>query len=381
MQTIAILGTGGWGTALAVHLARTGHDVHLWGRDASLVARMRQTRENDVYLPGIALPPCVTPCAALDEAIAGASMLVVAIPSHGLRATLAQAVPYLPGSIPIVSTVKGLEQDTHLRMSEVIAQEMRRGGVRLGAGRADASGAGGSRVGVGSGAGISTQTSDAANTACPHPIVVLSGPSFAAEFARGLPTLVVVASTDRPAAHQVQHEFRSRGFRLYLAHDVVGVELGGALKNIIAIAAGVVESLGLGHNAMAALITRGLAEMSRLATAMGGSAETLAGLSGLGDLVLTCTGQLSRNRHVGIELGRGRALPEILASMKMVAEGVRTTRVALELGAQHGIELPITAQMAEVLEGRKSPRDAVEDLMLRPPRAEADAQAQPPGEN
>jgi glycerol-3-phosphate dehydrogenase (NAD(P)+) len=192
------------------------------------------------------------------------------------------------------------------------------------------------------------------------------------ELARGLPTLVVVASTDRAAAHQVQHEFRNRGFRLYLAHDIVGVELGGALKNIIAIAAGVVESLGLGHNAMAALITRGLAEMSRLATAMGGCAETLAGLSGLGDLVLTCTGQLSRNRHVGLELGRGKSLPEVLAGMKMVAEGVRTTRVALQLGARHGIELPITAQMAEVLDGRKSPREAVEDLMLRPPRAESD---------
>jgi glycerol-3-phosphate dehydrogenase (NAD(P)+) len=341
MHTIAVLGAGGWGTALAVHLARSGHDVHLWGRDASLVARMRETRENAVYLPGVTLPAGVMPTAALDAALVEASMLVIAVPSHGLRATLAQAVPFLdrrgganPHPIPIVSTVKGLEQDTLLRMSEVIAQEVRR----------------------------------------PHPIVALSGPSFAAEFARGLPTLVVVASTDRPAAHQVQHEFRNRGFRLYLAHDVVGVELGGALKNIIAIAAGVVESLGLGHNAMAALITRGLAEMSRLATAMGGCAETLAGLSGLGDLVLTCTGHLSRNRHVGLELGRGKALPEILASMKMVAEGVRTTRVALALGARHGIELPITAQMAEVLDGRKSPREAVEDLMLRPPRAEADGE-------
>jgi glycerol-3-phosphate dehydrogenase (NAD(P)+) len=262
-------------------------------------------------------------------------MVVVAVPSHGLRKTLAHAAPFLPASIPIVSAVKGLEETTLLRMSEVIAQEV--------------SGAGGG-----------------------HPIIALSGPSFASEFARGLPTLVVVASTDRVAAHQVQHEFRNRGFRLYLAHDIIGVELGGALKNIIAIAAGVVESLGLGHNAMAALITRGLAEMSRLATAMGGCAETMAGLSGLGDLVLTCTGQLSRNRHVGLELGRGRSLPEILSGMKMVAEGVRTTRVALQLGARHGIELPITAQMAEVLDGRKSPRDAVEDLMLRPPRAESD---------
>jgi glycerol-3-phosphate dehydrogenase (NAD(P)+) len=349
MHTIAVLGAGGWGTALAVHLARTGHEVRLWGRDASLVARMRETRENALYLPGIALPSCVTPCDALDEALAGASMLVVAVPSHGLRATLAHAVPHLPASIPIVSTVKGLEQDTLLRMSEVIAEEVN---STRASGAADATGA----------------------PRASHPVVVLSGPSFAAEFARGLPTVVVVASTDRHAAHQVQHEFRNRSFRLYLAQDVIGVELGGALKNIIAIAAGTVESLGLGHNGMAALITRGLAEMSRLAIAMGGCAETLAGLSGLGDLVLTCTGHLSRNRHVGIELGHGRPLPEILAGMKMVAEGVRTTKAALQLGARHGIELPITSQMAEVLDGRKSPRDAVEDLMLRPLRAESDVQ-------
>jgi glycerol-3-phosphate dehydrogenase (NAD(P)+) len=335
MHTIAVLGAGGWGTALAVHLGRTGHDVRLWGRDEALVARMREKRENTVYLPGIALPAGVRPVTALDDALGEASMVVVAVPSHGLRKTLTHAAPLLPAAVPIVSTVKGLEEHTLLRMSEVIAQEL-------------------------------------ASAATPHPVIALSGPSFAAEFARGLPTLVVVASTDRPAAHQVQHEFRNRGFRLYLAHDVIGVELGGALKNIIAIAAGVVESLGLGHNAMAALITRGLAEMSRLATAMGGCAETLAGLSGLGDLVLTCTGQLSRNRHVGLELGRGRPLADILSNMKMVAEGVRTTRVALQLGARHGIELPITAQMAEVLDGRKSPRDAVEDLMLRPPRAESD---------
>jgi glycerol-3-phosphate dehydrogenase (NAD(P)+) len=337
MHTIAVLGAGGWGTALAVHLGRTGHDVRLWGRDATLVARMREMRENTDYLPGIALPACVRPCVALDEALGEASMVVVAVPSHGLRHVLSRAVPLLPPTIPIVSTVKGLEEHTMLRMSEVIAQEVAR-----------------------------------VPAAGPHPVIALSGPSFASEFARGLPTLVVVASTDRAAAHQVQHEFRNRGFRLYLAHDVIGVELGGALKNIIAIAAGVVESLGLGHNAMAALITRGLAEMSRLATAMGGCAETLAGLSGLGDLVLTCTGHLSRNRHVGLELGRGRSLAEVLSGMKMVAEGVRTTRVALQLGARHGIELPITAQMAEVLDGRKSPRDAVEDLMLRPPRAESD---------
>lgn len=332
MQSISILGAGSWGTALAAHLARTGHDVRLWGRDAALVDQLRRTRENTVYLPGIALPDRVRPCESLADALADASMVILAVPSHGLRAMLTSARPYLPREIPVVSTVKGLERETLLRMSEVIAQEI-----------------------------------DAA-----HPVVALSGPSFAAEFARELPTLVAVASTRCDAAELVQHEFRSRCFRLYVTEDVVGVELGGALKNVIAIAAGVVESTGLGHNAMAALQTRGLAEISRLAIAMGGRRDTLAGLSGMGDLVLTCTGHLSRNRQVGIELGRGRPLADILTGMRMVAEGVRTTTAALELGARHGIELPITAQMASLLAGEKSPREAVEQLMLRPPRAEAD---------
>lgn len=330
MQSISVLGAGSWGTALAAHLARTGHDVRLWGRDAAFVDQLRQTRENAVYLPGITLPDDVRPCDSLAEALGNASMVILAVPSHGLRATLSAARPHVPRGVPIVSTVKGLERETLLRMSEVMAQEV--------------------------------------DTA--HPIVVLSGPSFAAEFARELPTLVAVASTRRDAAEQVQHEFRSRCFRLYLTEDVVGVELGGALKNVIAIAAGVVESTGLGHNAMAALLTRGLAEISRLAIAMGGRRDTLAGLSGMGDLVLTCTGHLSRNRQVGLELGRGRPLADILTGMRMVAEGVRTTSAALELGARHGIELPITAQMASLLAGEKSPREAVEELMLRPPRTE-----------
>ena len=332
MQSISVLGAGSWGTALAAHLARTGHDVRLWGRDAALVEQLRRTRENTVYLPGITLPESVRPCDELVDAMRDASMVIFAVPSHGLRAMLAAARPLLPGAVPIVSTVKGLERETLLRMSEVMAQEI-----------------------------------DAA-----HPVVVLSGPSFAAEFARELPTVVAVASTRRDAAEQVQHEFRSRYFRLYLTEDVVGVELGGALKNVIAIAAGVVESTGLGHNAMAALLTRGLAEISRLAIAMGGKRDTLSGLSGMGDLVLTCTGHLSRNRQVGIELGRGRPLADILTGMRMVAEGVRTTSAALELGARHDIELPITAQMASLLAGEKSPREAVEELMLRPPRAEVD---------
>jgi glycerol-3-phosphate dehydrogenase (NAD(P)+) len=334
MQSISILGAGSWGTALAVHLARNGHDVRLWGRDPAFVDQMAQARENAVYLPGVALHDGVRPTNALADALRDASMAILAVPSHGLRATLAAARPHLRRGIPLVSTVKGLERDTLLRMSEVIAQEV----------------AGGA-----------------------HPIVALSGPSFAAEFARELPTVVAVASSQREAAEQVQHEFRGRTFRLYVTEDVVGVELCGALKNVIAIAAGVVESTGLGHNAMAALLTRGLAEMSRLAIAMGGRRDTLSGLSGMGDLVLTCTGHLSRNRQVGLELGRGRPLADILTGMRMVAEGVRTTSAALELGSRHQIELPITAQMASLLAGEKSPREAVEELMVRPPRAEADA--------
>jgi glycerol-3-phosphate dehydrogenase (NAD(P)+) len=332
MQTISVLGAGSWGTALAAHLARTGHDVRLWGRDATLIAQLAAARENPTYLPGVSLPDAVRPCVSLPDALADASMVIAAVPSHGLRSTLVAARPHLARAVPLVSTVKGLEQDTLLRMSEVMAQEV-----------------------------------DAA-----HPVVVLSGPSFAAEFARELPTVVAVASAQRAAAEQVQREFHSRSFRLYLTHDVIGVEIGGALKNVIAIAAGVVESLGLGQNALAALMTRGLAEMSRLALALGGRRDTLAGLSGLGDLVLTCTGHLSRNRQVGIELGRGRPLPQILAGMRMVAEGVRTTDAALALGERHGIELPITAQMAAVLAGDTSPRVAVEALMLRPARAELD---------
>ncbi len=329
-QTIAILGAGSWGTALAIHLARTGHDVRLWGRDADLVQRMMAARENATYLPQVPLPPAVHVTADLADGVASASMLVVAVPSHGLRATIVKAQPDLPAGIPIVSTVKGIEQGTLLRMSDVVRQEAGDG----------------------------------------HPVAVLSGPSFASEFARQLPTVVSVACADAAVAARVQAEFRGPTLRLYVTDDVVGVEIGGALKNVIAIASGAADALGLGHNALAALVTRGLAEMSRLACAMGGRRDTLAGLSGLGDLVLTCTGHLSRNRQVGMELGRGRPLQDVLGGMKMVAEGVRTTSAALALGQRHGIELPIAEQMAAVLDGRKAPRAAVEELMLRPPRAE-----------
>jgi glycerol-3-phosphate dehydrogenase (NAD(P)+) len=328
MET-AVLGAGSWGTALAVHLAAHGHHVRLWGRDAVAVREMQRRRANPTYLPDVVFPAAVEPVETLETALAGAEIVVGAIPSHGTRAVMRQAAPFVPADAIVVSASKGLETETLRRMSEVIGEEL---GTRR--------------------------------------IVVLSGPSFAVEVANGRPTALLVASADAAAARCVQERFRGRFFRLYATDDVVGVEIGGALKNVIAIAAGVVEALGLGHNALAALITRGLAEISRLACALGGRRETLAGLSGLGDLVLTCTGSLSRNRHVGVELGKGRALADILAGMRMVAEGVRTTHAALALGARHGVELPIAAQMAQVLEGRKTPQAALEDLMLRPQRAE-----------
>ena len=333
MKNVAILGSGSWGTALACHLAQAGHDVRLWGRNADLVREMNDRRANAVYLPDVVLPARVTPTASLDEALVRAEMVVAALPSHGTRAVIRSAASMIPRQALIVSATKGLEQETLLRVSEVIAQEVR--GAR--------------------------------------PIAVLSGPSFAVEVARGRPTAVAVACVDPVLAEEVQRDFRASYFRLYASTDVAGVEIGGALKNIIAIAAGVVEGLGLGQNALAALITRGLAEITRLACAVGGRRETLAGLSGLGDLVLTCTGSLSRNRHVGMELAHGRPIAEIVAGMKMVAEGVNTTVAALALGRQHGAELPIATQMADVLAGRRTAAAAVEELMLRPQRTEQES--------
>ena len=332
VRQAAVLGAGSWGTALAAQLGRVGHTVALWGRDSRLAAAMATSRENPTYLPGVRLPAGVRPTSGIADALEGARFVVVAVPSHGLRAVVRSAAPLLSPRAVLVSATKGIETETLRRMSEVLTEE----------------------------------------TGGRHAVVVLSGPSFALEVARGLPTALVAASADGSAMRAVQDEFRGPLFRLYGSDDVPGVEVGAALKNIIAIAAGVVESLALGHNAMAALITRGLAEISRLSSAMGGRRETVAGLSGLGDLVLTCTGSLSRNRNVGLELGRGRSLAEILAGMKMVAEGVRTTTAALALGARHGVELPIASQMAEVLAGRTTPKDAVGELMLRRQRDELD---------
>jgi glycerol-3-phosphate dehydrogenase (NAD(P)+) len=326
----AVLGAGSWGTALAVHLARLGRPVRLWARDAALARDMQARRANAVYLPDVNYPGGLEPTASLVEALDDADLVVVAIPTHGVAGVMRAAAPMIQPGTTVVSATKGIDVKTLMRISELLDLELQRA----------------------------------------NPIVVLSGPSFAAELARQLPTAVCVASHDQVAAARVQAEFRSAYLRLYATDDVVGVEVGAALKNVIAIAAGVVQGLGIGQNALAALITRGLAEIGRLATAQGARRETLAGLAGLGDLVLTCTSARSRNHHVGMELARGRPLPEIIGGMKMVAEGVRTTGAALALGAQSGIELPITTQMAEVLEGRRSAREAVGELMLRPQRAE-----------
>ena len=329
-HTIGVLGAGSWGTALAVHLARTGHDVRLWARDAALAGAMSSGRENATYLPGISLPAALQPTNDLARAVGGATFVVMAVPSHGLRGVARAASAHVPPACTIVSAVKGLEENSLLRMSEVLRAELKQ----------------------------------------PGEIVVLSGPSFALELARELPTAVVAAGASSAVVEAVMSHFRSPALRLYGSADVVGVELGGALKNIIAIAAGVVEGLGLGHNALAALMTRGLAELSRLAVAAGGQRETLAGLAGLGDLVLTCTGDLSRNRKVGIELAHGQTLRDILSRTRMVAEGVRTTEAALALSARHNIEMPIAREMSDVLAGRVDPHTAIKNLMGRKQKLE-----------
>lgn len=330
MEHVAVIGSGSWGTALAVHLGHVGHDVSLWARDRGLAAEMGTRRANPVYLPDITFPPSLRSTADLDHALAGAGVVVVAVPSHGVRAVARDMASRLTPGALVVSATKGIEGGSLLRMSEVLAAELPTAGD----------------------------------------VAVLSGPSFALELARGLPTAVVVASSSPRSVEHLQAEFRSPSLRLYGTADAVGVEIGGALKNTIAIAAGVVEGLGQGHNALAALITRGLAEVTRLAVAMGGQRETLAGLAGLGDLVLTCTGGLSRNRHVGAELARGRVLGDVLASTKMVAEGVRTTDAALALAGRYGVELPIAEQVSEVLSGRRDPPTALRELMGRRQKAE-----------
>lgn len=335
MSRIAVMGSGAWGTAIALSLAkRGGHDVALWSHSMDVSETIRECGENKAFLPGFAIPKSICVTASIEEALRDAEIVVSVMPSHHVRASYEQFAPFLRSGQLLVSATKGIEDETLLRMSEVIADVLDGFGLSL-------------------------------------PVGVLSGPSFAQEVAAGYPTAITIASADAELAALVQREFGSQALRLYTNDDVVGVELGGALKNVIAIAAGIVAGLGLGHNSAAALITRGIAETTRLAVACGGRSETLAGLSGIGDLVLTCTGTLSRNRTVGIELGKGRRLAEILAGLHgKVAEGVRTTSAALGLARKHNVEMPITEQVAAILDEDKSPQEAMRELMSRPGRDE-----------
>jgi glycerol-3-phosphate dehydrogenase (NAD(P)+) len=334
MSRIAILGSGAWGTAIALSLHRRGgHDLTLWAHSDELARQIVGAGENRLFLPGFPIPEGLR-VTGDDAAVGRAEIVVSVVPSEFLRATITRLCPHLHTGQIIVSATKGVEDRSLLRMTEVIAACLKETGLKL-------------------------------------PMGAFSGPSFALEVAQGQPTAITVAFEDAAIAARIQAELSSETLRLYTSTDVIGVEMGGALKNVIAIAAGVADGVGLGHNSAAALMTRGIAEITRLAVACGGRRETLAGLSGVGDLVLTCTGSLSRNRTVGQELGRGRKLPEILAGLGgKVAEGVLTTRAALGLARRQGIEMPITEQMELILDEGKDPREAIKDLMLRPGREE-----------
>jgi glycerol-3-phosphate dehydrogenase (NAD(P)+) len=317
--TLSIIGAGSWGTALSIVLAPRFDRIFLWVHEQDLAGRIRRTRENDVYLPGFTLPDNIE----ITTQIKGAEIVLGVMPSRHARRLYSEGK--FDPSTTFVSATKGLEQTTLLRMSEVLTQSVR----------------------------------------FQPRVAVLSGPTFAREIARGEPAAVVIASEDISVAESVQSAFSGPTFRLYTNSDTIGVEIGAALKNVIAIGAGVCQGLGLGNNTLAALITRGLAEITRLAVAMGGQPKTLAGLAGLGDLVLTCSGDLSRNRKVGIELAKGKNLAEIVGSMPMIAEGVETCDAAVALGEKFGVDLPIIQQMHAVLHHSKSPREALQNLMDR----------------
>ena len=336
MSEIAIIGAGAWGTALSIILGRTEtHRIRLWAHEKEVCESIAQRRVNENFLPGQIIPSSVSPCNDLAQTLQHAEIVVSVMPSQHCRRLFQQMLQHLHKETMIVSATKGLEENSLLRMTEVISQVVTGDDQR------------------------------------PVRIGALSGPSFALEAAKGDPTAITFASQDAELARSIQQQFSHASFRVYTNNDPVGVELGGALKNTIAIAAGVAAGLGLGHNSVAALITRGLAEMTRLVVACGGKAETMAGLAGLGDLVLTCTGGLSRNRSVGVELGRGHKLPDILAGMHgMVAEGVFTTTAAVGLARARGIEMPITEQMHAILHQGKAPREAIYELMTRSGKSE-----------
>lgn len=334
MSDIAVIGGGAWGTGIAIVLGRKGmHRVRLWAHETEVCESIERQHVNETFLPGRRIPDSVTATNDLHAALQGAQIIVSVMPSQHCRALFVRMRPYISSEMLIVSATKGLEEGSLQRMTEVVAEVLQRPD--------------GSAIGA------------------------LSGPSFAQEVARGDPTAITIASPDGQLLQTVQQEFSDASFRVYTNADVVGVELGGALKNIVAIAAGICDGLGLGHNSVAALITRGLAEMTRLVVACGGRADTMAGLAGLGDLVLTCTGGLSRNRSVGVDLGRGRKLPEILSGMHgMVAEGVFTTTAAVGLAQARAVEMPITEQMHAILHQGKSPRQAIHELMTRTGKSE-----------
>ena len=333
MSRIAIIGAGAWGTALSIVLGRQArHSVRLWAHEEEVRTSVAETRTNSLFLPGHRIPDCVAITGDQREAVEHAEFVISAMPSQYCRSIFQKLTPHLRPEMLLVSATKGLEQSTLLRMTEVICA-ITEGKCCVGA---------------------------------------LSGPSFAAEVARGDPTAIAIASRDQDLMTAVQNNFSDNSLRVYRNNDVTGVELGGSLKNIVAIAAGVCHGLGLGHNSIAALITRGLAEMTRLVVACGGRTETMSGLAGLGDLVLTCTGELSRNRNVGVELGRGRKLPEIIAGMHgQVAEGVFTTNAAVQLARTRSVEMPITEQMHAILNAAKAPRQAIQDLMSREFKSES----------
>lgn len=330
MKQIAVIGAGSWGTALAVIAARAGHSVRLWSRNDEVVSSVNVRRVNSRYLSSTSIPESVTATSDIEAALKDTSMVLLAVPSHAARETLIAMTPQLLEDAIIVNVAKGIEIETGKRISE-IAKEVVTGS---------------------------------------HPFVTLSGPSFAKEVVAGHPTAIVAASKDAVAARAVQNDLSFDNLRIYTNADVVGTEIGGSVKNVMAIAAGMTAGLGLGANSIAALITRGLAEITRLARREGAQMETLMGLAGLGDLVLTCTGNLSRNRFVGEELGKGRTLAEITAELSEVAEGINTARAVKKLADRAGLEMPITNEVNAVLYDGKPARDAVAELMSRPLREE-----------
>lgn len=332
---MAIVGAGSWGTALAIALAPRCGSIRLWVHRADQAERLRLTRHNDLYLPDFPIPPCVEIRNDLEGCLRGADAVLGVMPSHVARSLYTEMLPWLTPEMLLISAAKGLETDTCLRISEVVQSVI---GQRFRP-----------RIGV------------------------LSGPTFAQEVAAGSPTAVVIASKDPELGQFVQNWFSGPTFRLYTSSDLAGVEIGGSLKNVIAIGAGVCSGLDLGRNSLAALITRGLAEITRLALVLGGQRETLSGLAGLGDLILTCTGELSRNRKVGLELARGRPITEVVSSMRMVAEGIKTTAAAALLARRHGVDMPIVEQMHAVLNEGRSPADALRQLMERSLKGEQDS--------